>query len=212
MLQIDRRGYRSVSAENEVFTVGHSNWPFDRLLKLVKQHAITAIADVRSHPYSRVNPQFNRDNLAKSLTLGGLRYVFLGKELGARVSDPSCYRDGKVQYDLVARTANFKSGIDRVLNGTVKYRVALLCAEKEPLACHRAILVARRFRDLNVAIQHILEDGSIEDHDVSIARLISSLKIAEADLFKTREEIISAAYAVQAERIAYSRDRVAKPA
>lgn len=201
-----------MSAENQVFTVGHSNWPLERLLGLVKLHAITAVADVRSHPHSRVNPQFNRDNLTKSLRLCGLRYVFLGRELGARVSDPSCYRDGKVQYDIVARTANFKTGIDRVLKGTVKYKIALLCAEKEPLACHRAILVGRHLRELNVSVQHILEDGSVEDHDDSIARLISMLKISEAHLFKTREEVISAAYAAQAERIAYSRDYVAKSA
>jgi uncharacterized protein (DUF488 family) len=212
VLQINRRSDRNLSAENQVFTVGHSNWSLERLLGLLKQHSITAIADVRSHPHSRVNPQFNRDNLARSLRLCGLRYVFLGKELGARVSDPSCYRDGKVQYDIVARTANFKSGIGRVLNGAVKYKIALLCAEKEPLACHRAILVGRHLRELNVGVQHILEDGSVEDHDDSMVRLISLLKISEAHLFRTREEIISAAYAAQAERIAYIRDSLAKPA
>jgi uncharacterized protein (DUF488 family) len=159
-----------------------------------------------------VNPDFNRETLAKALKLQDLRYVFLGDELGARVSDPNCYRGGKVQYDLVAQTDNFKSGIVRVLNGSVKYRIALMCAEKEPLACHRAILIGRHLREMNVSVRHILADGRIEDHDDSIVRLICSLKIAEAHLFRTKEEIVSVAYATQAERIAYSRNALAKPA
>ena len=198
--------------EDLVYTVGHSNWPLERFLGLVKQHAITAIADVRSQPYSRFNPQFNRENLTMSLREAGLRYVFLGKELGARVSDLSCYRDGKVQYELVAKTDNFRVGIDRVLKGIRSHRVALLCAEKDPLACHRAILIARYLRELNVAVRHILQDGTIEDHDASVARLVELLRIPGGDLFKSKSEVISTAYAVQAERIAFSEDRIPKPA
>lgn len=196
--------------DNLVYTVGHSNWPLERFLSLVKEHAITAIADVRSQPYSRFNPHFNRENLTKSLRESGLRYVYLGRELGARVSDLSCYRDGKVRYELVAKTENFRSGVERVLKGIKNHRVALLCAEKEPLVCHRAILIARHLRELNIAVRHILDDGTLEDHDASVVRLVDLLRISESDLFKSREEIISTAYAIQAERIAFGKDETPK--
>jgi uncharacterized protein (DUF488 family) len=197
---------------NFVYTVGHSTWTFERFLSLLRPHAITVVADVRSQPHSRLNPQFNRDRIAKALQESGLRYVFLGKELGARVSDPSCYRDGKVQYELVAKTPIFARGIDRIRKGIETYRVALLCAEKEPLACHRTILIGRHLRGLNIAVRHILEDGSFEDHDASISRLVKMLRIPEADMFMTRDDVVSRAYAMQAERIAFSRDTISRPA
>ena len=197
--------------DNLVYTIGHSNWSFDKFLSLVKNHGITAIGDVRSQPYSRHNPHFNREDLAKSLRNSGVRYVFLGKELGARVTDLGCYRDGKVRYDLVAKTGNFLTGVERVVKGIRSQRVALLCAEKEPLACHRTILIARYLRELNIVVRHILEDGTFEDHDASVVRLIKLLGIPECDLFKSTEEIISTAYAIQAERIAFGREETPRP-
>src|SRR5579859_1320782 len=126
-----------------LYTVGHSNRTLEELLAALKAHGITAIADVRSQPYSKMHPQFDREALAASLKAEGIAYVFLGKELGARTPDSSCYEDGKVQFDRLARTASFQEGLERVREGMEQYRVALLCAEREPLACHRTILVSR---------------------------------------------------------------------
>src|ERR1700744_5902469 len=101
-----------------IYTIGHSNHPIERFLALLQQHAITAIADVRSLPYSRRNPQFNSKALTVSLDALGISYVSLGKELGARSEDPACYdEDGRVQYRLLAQTPLFNQGIDRVLSG-----------------------------------------------------------------------------------------------
>ena len=130
-----------------VFTIGHSTHPQERFVSLLCQHGITALCDVRSTPYSRVNPQFNREGLRESLRACGITYVFLGKELGARSADPTCYEYGKVKYDRLAVTDLFRQGLDRVREGTRTYRVALMCAEKEPLECHRTILVARHLVD-----------------------------------------------------------------
>src|ERR1700704_3164996 len=116
-----------------VYTIGHSTHSIEKFVELLGRAQITAVSDVRSRPYSRMNPQFNRENLKQSLSANGIKYVFLGKELGARSEDHSCYRNGQVQYDLLARTDLFKQGIERILEGTQKYRVALMCAEKEPL-------------------------------------------------------------------------------
>ena len=186
-----------------IYTIGHSTHPIEAFIELLKMHSITAICDVRSTPYSRMNPQFNRETLQGALHGHGIAYVFLGKELGARSNDPSCYRDGKVQYDLLAATELFKRGLDRVLKGSEEFRVALMCAEKDPLHCHRTILVARNIVTQGTPVRHILSDGAIETHEQSIERLLRVLKIPSSDLFHSKDEIIGDAYRVQAGAIAY---------
>jgi uncharacterized protein (DUF488 family) len=172
-------------------------------MALLKQHGIKALCDIRSRPYSRMNPQFNRENLKKSLREHGIVYVFLGKELGAQSEDSSCYLRGKVQYDRLARTDLFRKGLDRVSDGIKKYRLVLMCAEKDPLECHRAILVARHLEALHTTVEHILEDGSIESHGKTLNRLLQQLHLPEQDLFRSREDMIEEAYRIQSERIAY---------
>lgn len=189
-----------------LYTIGHSTHSLEKFLELLTAHSITAIGDVRSSPYSRYNPQYNRETLQKELKKKGLQYVFLGKELGPRSNDPACYINGKVQYNLLAGTALFKEGIQRLKKGMESFRIALVCAEKDPITCHRAILICRHLRDEGITIQHILEDGSIEDNEDSIARLMKLLKLQDTNLFKGREEIIQDAYDLQSEKIAYILD------
>jgi uncharacterized protein (DUF488 family) len=195
-----------------VYTVGHSNVPAERLLGLLSQHGITAIADVRSQPYSRYNPQFNREVLAGALKVAGIGYVYLGQELGARSDDPTCYRDGRAQYALMAQTPLFARGIERLLAGMETHRVAILCAEKEPLGCHRTILIARYLHEHGVGVRHILEDGSLEDHNALLLRLLALHGMQENNLFHTRDELVALAYEKQAEEIEYSASQVSQPA
>ena len=187
----------------DVFTIGHSTHPMDRFIALLKQHGITALCDIRSRPYSRINPQFNRENLKKSLGENGIVYVFLGKELGAQSEDESCYLHGKVQYDCLAQTDLFRQGLYRIREGMKGHRLTLMCAEKDPLECHRAILVGRHLEGLQTTVRHILEDGSLESHRKALNRLLRQLKLPEQDLFRSREDMIEAAYRIQGERIAY---------
>ena len=190
-----------------VFTVGHSTHTIERFIELLLRHNIQAVADVRSSPFSKFNPQFNRQELQESLKSVGIRYVFLGKELGARSDDPACYVDDKVQYDRLARTSLFQSGLDRVVEGANHYRIALMCAEKDPLNCHRTILVARELLKKGLSITHILESGASESHADSINRLVNSLGMSVDDMFRSEQEIVDAAYARQAGRIAFDRRR-----
>lgn len=189
----------------DIYTIGHSTHPITKFLALLASHEIDAIADVRSSPYSRFNPQFNREDLQQALSNAGIRYVFLGKELGARSDDPSCYVHDKVQYDRLAKTPLFQKGIERVTEGASSYRVALMCAEKDPLHCHRTILVARELIKLGMQIKHILPDGSLEPHEESIRRLRLELGMPANDLFRSDEELVDESYAKQADRIAYDR-------
>jgi uncharacterized protein (DUF488 family) len=188
-----------------VFTSGHSTHPQEHFIGLLAPHGITAVCDVRSMPYSRMNPQFNREELKAVLLEHGIKYVFLGKELGARSEDPRCYENGKVQYDRLALTDLFRQGLDRIRKGIEDHRLALLCAEKEPLECHRTILVARHLAPLGLDVQHIHADGTLESHASAVARLRQLLRLPEDDMFRSREDVEADAYRLQERRIAYER-------
>lgn len=189
-----------------IYTVGHSNHPLQKFLGLLSANGITAIADVRSQPFSRRNPQFNKDRLAADLAENGIAYVFLGKELGARSEDPACYEDGKVQYSRLAATAAFKEGLDRVISGAEKYRVALMCAEKEPLDCHRTLLVSCALEKRGVSIAHILADASLEPQEKTMSRLIDMEKLSADDMFQHRAELVAQACKLREQRIAYVKE------
>ncbi len=173
-----------------IHTIGHSTHPIDRFLALLAVAGIEAVADVRSSPYSRVNPQFNREPLRDALAGAGVQYVFLGEELGARSKDPQCHVNGKVSYERLAGTALFKSGIERALAGGAKMNIALMCAEAEPLDCHRALLVAPRLVARGAEVRHILRDGTVESHDSVMDRLIARAGAQPADLFLSREALV----------------------
>jgi uncharacterized protein (DUF488 family) len=187
------------------YTVGHSNHSIEKFIGLLTANGITAVADVRSRPFSRRNPQFNRERLAATLTQHGIAYVFLGKELGARSEDPSCYENGKVQYPRLAATPAFKAGMERVLAGAAKFRVALMCAEKEPLDCHRTLLVSRALESVGASIAHILADGSVEPQEKTMSRLIDLVGLSKEDLFQGGD-LIAAACRLREDKIAYVKE------
>jgi uncharacterized protein (DUF488 family) len=195
-----------------VFSIGHSTHRSEYFLALLRQHEITALCDVRSKPYSGYSPQFNRKTLDEDLRRNGMKYIFLGRELGARSDDPSCYEGRKVQYDRIARTELFREGLARVQDGIRKgFRLVLMCAEGEPLECHRTILVARHLTGLGIEVQHIHTDGRLESHEEAIIRLAGNLHFPERDLFRTREDVLEDAYRMQADRIAYALDDASAP-
>ncbi len=148
-----------------LFTIGHSQHSLENFIALLQQHNVTALADVRSMPYSRRLPQFNHAVLEKNLPQVEIRYVFLGKELGARPDNPNCYVEGRALYENIAATPEFAQGIQRILKGVQSHRIALMCAEKDPLTCHRAILVCQHLVPFNLEIGHIHSDGSLEYHE-----------------------------------------------
>jgi len=186
-----------------LYTIGHSSHEIVSFIALLRQYGVTALADVRSHPYSRYAPQYCREPLKSALANAGIAYVFLGKELGARSNNPACYRQGKVQYDCLAKESRFSEGIARIVQGMERYCIALMCAEKDPVNCHRALLVARKLFEAGVAVSHIRADGSLETHQAMESRLLALCKLPEGDMFKGREEFVAEAYAIRGERVAY---------
>ena len=168
----------------EVLTIGHSNHSLDAFVELLQQHRVTAVADVRSAPYSKYNPQFNREPLERALKGHDIAYSFLGSELGARPKNSSCYdQEDRVRFEVLEKTEEFQHGIERIMKGTATYRIALMCGERDPSKCHRAILVAPGLLRHGATVQHILADGSLETHDRSLGRRPEAKRMAPLGIF-----------------------------
>ncbi len=189
--------------QTHIYTIGHSTYPLAQFITLLRQHGISALCDVRSSPYSRYNPQFNRETLKDELKQQGISYVYLGKELGPQSDDPGCYEGARVQYCRLVRTELFQEGMARLKEGMKSFQIALMCAEKDPIVCHRTILVCRELEREGLAIGHILEDGTVEGHEAAMKRLREVLKLPEADMFTSPEQMNQRAYELQARKIAY---------
>ncbi len=189
----------------QVFTIGHSNHSPEAFLDLLRKHCVDEVVDVRSSPASRHYPQFNHGVLSGALERAGIDYVFLGGELGGRPADRSCYdEDGRVNYGRLAETDLFDDGMGRVVRAADERRVALMCSEKEPLDCHRTLLIAGALEERGVAVEHILADGSAEKHDETLNRLVDSFKLPRnGDLFRSRDEVIVEALARRARKVAF---------
>jgi uncharacterized protein (DUF488 family) len=190
---------------HRLFTIGHSNRAIDSLLDLLRQNHVAAVADVRSQPSSRRYPHFNAEPLKADLRNAGIEYVFLGDELGARRSEPECYDEGQAKYALIARTEAFQRGLDRIRRGLRSRCIALMCAEKDPLTCHRMILVCRHLRD-ECDIFHVLDSDRVELQKQAEARLLELVGLPSRDLFQTTDELLACAYEIQGGRIAFRAD------
>lgn len=199
-----------MSSPITIYTVGHSTHTIEKFFDLLNRNGVTAIADVRSSPFSRHNPQFNKDTLTAELKKRGIAYVFVGKELGARSDDPSCYEGGKVRYGRLAETSVFKAGIERVLSGAQKYRIALMCAEKEPLDCHRTLLVSRVLERHGVSIVHILSGGNTEAQPQTMSRLLDLVGLPQVDMFRSHDELVAMACELREQKVAYVDEALAK--
>ena len=210
----------------KTFTIGHSNHAIETFIELLHQHQVTALADVRSSPYSRRFPQFNQSALKAALKTANIAYVPLGDNLGARPRDKNCYVDGMARYDLIAATEAFKIGLNRLIQGSQKYQISLMCAEQDPIVCHRAILICPHLKNAGLEIHHIHKNGDLETNEdlenrvlkqnnlyKSLAELENPVKqLSLFDLQPTqtlekplsRAELVEKAYQLQSEKVAYT--------
>ena len=187
----------------DIFSIGHSNIPAERFIALLRGAGVNAVADVRSAPYSRHFPWFNGKRLADGLARAGMTYAAHGDTLGGRPRDPSLYRDGVADYEAMAKQPEFVSGIGRLMAEAARRSICLMCAEREPLDCHRCLLVARALAERGRLVGHILHDGTIEPHGKTEQRLLA-LGGGDADLFVTgQRERLAAAYRRRARAVAY---------
>ena len=195
-------------------TVGHSNLDFTEFLKLLKDAAVELLVDVRSRPQSARFPQFSQQVLEKSLENESISYLFLGEELGGRPDDPDAYRpDGLVDYRARRKSYAFRAGLDRVLVELQQRPLALMCAEEDPLECHRFLMICPELVRAGVHPLHIRKGSRIETQEAAETRLLASHgfgDVAENTLFPdARAEALEQAYDLQAGKFAFRVDPMA---
>ncbi len=151
--------------ESRLFTIGHSNLEIDRLIELLRANGVDTVVDVRSQPFSKLYPRFNRRELSEALKGAGLRYAFMGDSLGGRPEDAGHYdADGHVNYGRWSQSPEFQTGLQRVAAEATRCSLALLCSEEDPSACHRHLLIARELTSQGWPVSNILHiraDGRV---------------------------------------------------
>ncbi len=185
------------NASYRVLSIGHSNHTMEHFIALLKAHSIQVVVDERSQPYSKYATQFDQDLLKPALQNAGIRYLYLGRELGGRPQGDEFYdEEGHVLYDRVAATSLFQEGLTRLERGIREYNVAMLCAEENPAGCHRRLLVGRVLLDRGFQVAHIRGDGRIQSEEEVAAELdpnrdqLSLFQIAEEEPWKSIPSVL----------------------
>jgi uncharacterized protein (DUF488 family) len=191
----------TIKVDFDLLTIGHSNLSADAFMALVQGAGVTAIADVRSVPFSRRFPWFSGPKLAARLQGAELAYLPFGDVLGGRPKDPALYCEGVADYEKMAVSAPFRAGLDRLGEAMGRFRLCLMCAEREPLDCHRCLLVARALAERGTRLGHVLVDGNIEPHAVTEERLMGRAAGPD-DLFGGRAARLAQAYRARAHKVA----------
>ncbi len=194
---------------NPILTIGHSNHALPRFLALLRDADVTAVADVRSAPVSRFSPHFNKAALAASLAEHDIAYVFLGKELGGRPDLPELFTNRVADYEKMGRLPSFQAGIERLITGTQSHRIAVMCAEADPLDCHRCLLVGRALTEAGVEVGHVLPSGEIITHAEIEDRLLDLAGLTDESLLPApRAARLAEAYRARARKVAYAGQKV----
>ncbi len=203
---------------NPLYTIGHSNLAPAVFLSLLKNVSVEVLADVRSLPRSSRNPQFDREDLERFLRDASIRYLFLGEHLGGRPEDPRMYRDGQVDYKLVRKSRTFQNGIDQILGWLERHSVTMMCAEEDPLECHRFLMICAELSSVGVRAHHIRKDGNVEQQNDVEDRLLAAVgfgDLGKGSLFGATPDRVAAleeAYAIQAARCAFRLQPSSAPA
>ena len=187
----------------DLFSIGHSSVAADTFVAMLKRAGVDMIADVRSVPHSRRHPWFSKTTLEASLKNSAIAYAPMGDALGGRPRDETLYREGIADYEAMARAPLYQAGLGRLIEFAMRSRVCVMCAEREPLDCHRCLLVARSLAERGMTIGHILHDGTIEPHAATEQRLLALYDEA-CDLFAPGQPaLIAAAYRRRASDVAF---------
>jgi uncharacterized protein (DUF488 family) len=206
-----RHSPRDAHERSGLFTVGHSSLDFEPFARLLRDHGIDLLADVRSRPQSSRFPQFSLPGLEHLLNAQGVSYLFLGEELGGRPDDPECYRaDGLVDYRVRRRSYAFQAGLERVLKEMKEHTLALMCAEEDPLECHRFLMISPELVAMEIQPLHIRKGSRIETQEAAENRLLALQRlgaVAENTLFpEDRGKALEEAFSLQAARVAFRVD------
>lgn len=194
-----------------IFTIGHSNHPADYFLELLQAHGVDCVVDVRSTPASQYNPQYNKPALAGFLKNNDVLYLHFGREFGARHTNTLLHDDeGRVDFEKVQASGAFAEGVKRLDEGVEKgYFPALMCAEADPLDCHRFSMIAAYLKDHGFEVRHILKENEWVSHEELEQELLKryAKKLPQPTIFEpdiTREDQVRAAYRLHNQQVGWS--------
>lgn len=184
----------------KLFTIGHSNHSIDKFIGLLDNNQIALVVDVRTTPYSRFNPHFNKEKLEKLLNQHWIEYAYAGQYLGGRPTDPSCYKSGtlpeegadflhEVDYLEVMKRQWFKHGIERLIDLLEENTIAIMCSEEDPAKCHRHHLIAKYLSSeyQEIEVRHIRGDGNVIGAQ-TIIRSLDKETAPQLRMFESRGE------------------------
>lgn len=190
---------------NTLYTIGYCRYSPESFLDTMRKHDIGAVVDVRANPYSRTFPFYNRENINNYLRTNSIYYLSFAEEFGGRPKDPDLYINGKPDPEKFAASENFKHGVKRLAEGLDKFNVCLMCAQKDPIICHRAILIGHQFRLLypDARIIHITPE-KLETQAELDRRVLARFHKGQAQLLgsvgpEARKQELLDAYAMQLE-------------
>ncbi|MCM1307362.1 MAG: DUF488 domain-containing protein [Butyrivibrio sp.] len=197
--------------DNILYTIGHSQHKIEEFAKMLKAYKINYVLDVRSTPYSQFAPVYNMESIKNCLKKFSIQYVFMGKNFGARQKEDSLYcKEGYLDFEKVRNSINFRNGVNNVLKGISEgNRIVLMCTEKDPIECHRAIMVAKAFSESGINVEHIMSDGTLQSHADLNKRLLDMYfpNRNQISLFTednlSEDECLTLAYQYQNKKIGY---------
>lgn len=189
-----------------LFTIGYSGFLINDFIATLKKESIGAVIDIRSSPYSARFSDYNSVAIKSSLNTNNIFYLFLGNELGARPKDSSLYTNRVADFSKMAKSQSFIDACKRIREGLNKFPLCLMCAEKDPLSCHRTILVANAFRKIypHIKILHIHSISKIESQEKLDRRIMAMYDLEQEDFFKNFDERLKEAYSLREKAIAYT--------
>jgi len=197
---------------SNLYTIGHSTFTVEEVLKKLTDNNIEYLMDVRSYPYSKFASQFNREPFSRFLEEHGVHYFFMGNRFGARPADRTLYTNGVLDFEKVRETSFYKEGEDSILKGLAHgVTMAFMCTEKDPMDCHRAIMVARGFALQGFPVVHIMADGSLTSQEDLDERLLRKYRdrfvmptLFSYDSYEmSKEDMLKQAYRWRNEEIGY---------
>ena len=196
----------------EIFTIGYAGFEIDHFIKVIKEYQINSLIDVRSSPFSKYYSEYNKPLLQKTLQERGIIYRNYNREFGARQDDKMYYPNGYLDFSMFTRSMMFIEGMQKIIKAIpLGYRFVLMCSEKDPITCHRSIMIGKAFFNNGVSINHILSDGRIITQSEIETRLVD-MYYPDRDqltLFGEQlsfEEMVKNSYKYQNEKIGYRID------
>ena len=187
---------------NPIYTIGYEKSKVEDLISTLTNNSIDVVVDVRSIPYSKYYPSYNKEYFGKKLHDNNIKYLFMGDKLGAKnFSLDTVEGSNKIDYSKIRMKKTFQEGINRLHNGIKKFNICLFCSEKDPIFCHRNILICKELKGYEVLHLYVYEET--ETSTDAENRLLTLHGLEQDDMFLNHNDRLEKAYELQSYKIAF---------